>query len=298
MEIVYSVIIPHKDIPCLLQRCLDSIPPRDDVQIIVVDDNSSPDIVDFAHFPGQDRTDVEILFTKEGGGAGYARNCGLAGAKGRWLVFADADDFFLPGFLDVLDIYRNTDYDLITFRAETADSDTLVPLPPRQAGYEEITENMNLEILKYRNDVPWAKMVSAELVRRHHICFDETVAANDAMFAAYVDYYAHKAAACSKPVYCVTVRKDSLQYGVRLDTLLARVKVACRYNRFLRDIGRSDKTLYSYSWVTDCREHFGRKGYCKALYIYLRFESWKNIYKTFAGLLESKFHQISITFVL
>lgn len=93
MEIVYSVIIPHKDIPCLLQRCLDSIPPRDDVQIIVVDDNSSPDIVDFAHFPGRDRTDVEILFTKEGGGAGYARNCGLAGAKGKWLVFADADDF-------------------------------------------------------------------------------------------------------------------------------------------------------------------------------------------------------------
>ena len=61
MEIVYSVIIPHKDIPCLLQRCLDSIPPRDDVQIIVVDDNSSPDIVDFAHFPGQDRTDVPVI---------------------------------------------------------------------------------------------------------------------------------------------------------------------------------------------------------------------------------------------
>ena len=72
MEILYSIIIPHKDIPCLLQRCLDSIPPRDDVQIIVADDDSSPDIVEFAHFPGRDRTDVEILFTKEGRGAGYA----------------------------------------------------------------------------------------------------------------------------------------------------------------------------------------------------------------------------------
>lgn len=50
MEILYSIIIPHKDIPCLLQRCLDSIPPRDDVQIIVADDDSSPDVVDFAHF--------------------------------------------------------------------------------------------------------------------------------------------------------------------------------------------------------------------------------------------------------
>ena len=44
MEILYSIIIPHKDIPCLLQRCLDSIPPRDDVQIIVADDDSSLDV--------------------------------------------------------------------------------------------------------------------------------------------------------------------------------------------------------------------------------------------------------------
>ena len=78
----------------------------------------------------------------------------------------------------------------------------------------------------------------------------------------------------------------------------ARVKVACRYNRFLLDIGRSDKVLYSYSRVTDCRKHFGSKGYCRALCIYLRFESWKNIYRTFAELLKSKFHCTSITKVL
>ena len=47
----YSVIIPHKNIPKLLQRCLDSIPVRDDLQVIVVDDNSDLDVVDFSHFP-------------------------------------------------------------------------------------------------------------------------------------------------------------------------------------------------------------------------------------------------------
>jgi glycosyltransferase involved in cell wall biosynthesis len=36
----YSFIIPHKNCPDLLQRCVDSIPDRDDVQVIVVDDNS------------------------------------------------------------------------------------------------------------------------------------------------------------------------------------------------------------------------------------------------------------------
>ena len=61
----YSIIIPHKNIPNLLQRCLDSIPNREDVQIIVVDDNSDPNIVDFDKFPGLNRSNVEVIFTKE-----------------------------------------------------------------------------------------------------------------------------------------------------------------------------------------------------------------------------------------
>ena len=108
----YTIIIPHKNIPLLLQRCLDSIPLRQDIQVVIVDDNSSPAVVDFDNFPGSERKDTEIIHTSESKGAGYARNCGLAAAKGRWLLFADADDFFLPGFLDVLDTFALTDYDI------------------------------------------------------------------------------------------------------------------------------------------------------------------------------------------
>ena len=35
-EYTYTIIIPHKNIPLLLQRCLDSVPLRNDVQIIAV----------------------------------------------------------------------------------------------------------------------------------------------------------------------------------------------------------------------------------------------------------------------
>ena len=36
-----SIIIPHKDIPDLLMRCLRSIPVSEDILVIVVDDNSA-----------------------------------------------------------------------------------------------------------------------------------------------------------------------------------------------------------------------------------------------------------------
>ena len=61
----YSIIIPHRNIPKLLQRCLGYIPYRDDVQIIVVDDNSDPQVVDFDNFPGMNIPNVEVYFTKE-----------------------------------------------------------------------------------------------------------------------------------------------------------------------------------------------------------------------------------------
>lgn len=48
----YTIIIPHKNIPMLLQRMLDSIPQREDLQVIIVDDNSDPQAVDFRTFPG------------------------------------------------------------------------------------------------------------------------------------------------------------------------------------------------------------------------------------------------------
>ena len=39
----YSVIIPHKNVPKLLARCVNSIPVRDDIEVIVIDDCSSPE---------------------------------------------------------------------------------------------------------------------------------------------------------------------------------------------------------------------------------------------------------------
>ncbi len=41
----FTVIIPHKNLPLLLDRLINSIPIRDDLEIIVVDDGSDEDVV-------------------------------------------------------------------------------------------------------------------------------------------------------------------------------------------------------------------------------------------------------------
>ena len=123
----FTFIIPHKNIPSLLQRCIDSIPQREDVHIVVVDDNSDSCQVDFSHFPGLNNPFVEVIFTKEGYGAGYARNVGLKQVQSKWVLFADADDFFTPELNVFLDKYKDSTADVVFITNNTIDCDTFIP---------------------------------------------------------------------------------------------------------------------------------------------------------------------------
>ena len=162
-NINYTFIIPHKNIPDLLQRCLNSIPRREDIQIIVVDDNSDPEKVDFEHFPGVGEPCVEVYFTKEGKGAGYARNVGLKHIKGRWLLFADADDYFLPNLLLVLDKHLLDVVDIIYFEVESRFSNTN-ERANRNEFFNSLLSNIDINNkysigqLKYKHVVPWGKL--------------------------------------------------------------------------------------------------------------------------------------------
>ena len=112
----FSIIIPHYNIPNLLIRCLASIPIRDDTEVIIVDDNSSGSDCYQHHFQDLNRPDVKFIRTTDGKGAGFVRNVGLTYATGKWVIFADADDFFVDDFNNILDSYKDSDKDVIYFR--------------------------------------------------------------------------------------------------------------------------------------------------------------------------------------
>jgi glycosyltransferase involved in cell wall biosynthesis len=238
-EIIFSIIIPHKNIPDLLQRCLDSIPRREDIQIIVVDDNSDENKVDFSRFPGLEDKYVEVYLTKEGRGAGYARNVGLEHAKGKWLLFADADDFFNIGFLSVLDKYYNTNYDIIYFSATSVNSDT-GELAFRNKRLIKIIENYNDKLLDkddliYMNWEPWSKLFNYEFVVRNSLKFEEVKVGNDALFVIQAGERASRLVVDKSPIYCVTYSKNSLTFKLKNEKEFdERVAAKIRINNYLQ----------------------------------------------------------------
>ena len=61
-------------------RCVASIPKRNDLQIVVVDDISDTSIVDFDNFPIKNDDHTVVVFDKSGKGTGRARNIGMENA--------------------------------------------------------------------------------------------------------------------------------------------------------------------------------------------------------------------------
>lgn len=237
----YTFIIPHHNSPKLLNRCLDSIPLRDDIQVIVVDDNS-----DESKKPTIDRKDVEVILlnASQSKGAGKARNVGLKHAKGKWLLFADCDDYYKQGFIDILDEYKNKEIDVLYFNFEHRDGRTnelLKDLFWKTYILQYDGSPLAKDLLKFRQNVPWTKMVSSTFMKKYQIQFEEVPNGNDIFFSMLVGYFSKNIDVEKREVYVYLKNENSiltskLSNQGRLCKLTHRIK----QNQFYNYVGHKE----------------------------------------------------------
>lgn len=296
-DINYSIIIPHKNIPDLLQRCLDSIPRREDIQIIVVDDNSDSDKVDFGHFPGIDEPNIEIYFTKESRGAGYARNVGLEHARGKWLLFADADDYYTDGFIDSLDVYVNFEYDILYYNVCSNVSGKY----DRSIYINDIYERyfkrkIRLYSFKFLTWSPWNKMFSSDFIMRNNIKFEEIPIGNDAFFSLIANEKTENIFVIKDKLYCITYNPQSITYSKRtfqreVDSLMINIRI----NTFLKERGlkKQQMPLFSLGSLFSLWKSLGYKNLL--CYIRIIFENdflWRSMMLYLKEIVTVKMQQI------
>lgn len=198
----YSFIIPHKNSPKLLNRCINSIPRRHDVEIIIVDDNSDSQIVDWKHFKFDDLRCVTLIQDTSNKGAGNARNIGIDHAHGKWLLFPDADDFYQPGFLDVLDNYKDADIDILYFSYQFITEDNKVLTHPIISHINNYcSKSIGLDYIQYKNYTPWDKMVKADFVATYNCRYECVPSGNDMFFSLQIAYFAKQIKIINKPLY-------------------------------------------------------------------------------------------------
>lgn len=94
-----SIIIPVYNGALLLYRCLDSIfnqKTQYSYEVILVDDGSTDNSVEL--IKAREETNI-VLYQQQNAGPAVARNKGMELAKGKYVAFIDADDYWNDGYI-------------------------------------------------------------------------------------------------------------------------------------------------------------------------------------------------------
>lgn len=241
-EINYSIIIPHKNSFNSLLKLLDTIPTRMDFEVIVVDDNSKAE--DKKKLKSHSYNEnVKLIFSTTVGGAGKARNYGLDVSEGKWILFADSDDYFSDEFESILNEYYSSTEDIIYFGTTSIFSDNLKSAYRHQRYVKLVSDFIkgkpeSENRLRYFFTPPWGKMIRNKIIKDHNIRFEEIIASNDVMFSLKTAFYATSVKASAKCLYIITASSGSLTNTFSQDHFTARFETALCANVFLCSINK------------------------------------------------------------
>lgn len=107
-----SIIIPVWNQEELVIRALDSVPRRDDIEVVVCDDGSTDHTLKNVKSYAKAHSDlnIRVLWNKENKGLGFTKNKLYDNAKGEYVYELDSDDYLITGeFSEAVDLLDGTD---------------------------------------------------------------------------------------------------------------------------------------------------------------------------------------------
>lgn len=233
-----SVIIPCHNRLATVCELVASIPKRDDIEVVLVDDYSAEDLtkIDLSEFPSHKyiRNNTSIRY------AGSARNIGIENSSGEYLFFADSDDLIVAdGFLSCIEILAKEKLDVLFAKAASfSDSNGLSGSRHRRNNWlvDEVISGADQSIL-VRFATPWAKFIRKEFIERHKIRFETQRVSNDIVFAAVLMINQPVVKVSDAVVYSIREGNDSLTNDFSIESSEIRLQALLRYNTVLASNG-------------------------------------------------------------
>jgi len=278
-----SIIIPHFNSVNLLENLIKSIPMDDEIEVIVIDDNSTKNLDQLERLQLNPKFKHVNFLTNDTGiqSAGTCRNIGLDVARGEWVLFADADDFFVEDFYQIVQKYFESDYDVVLFSPTSIYIDTN-QISDRHVKFETLiksylnkTSLKNEVKLRYEYVVPWSKLIRKNFIEENNIKFDEVVAMNDIMFSTKVGYYMKSFLPSLETIYCVTRNKGSLTMLMTKEVHDSRTDALLRYYGFIyKHLSKKQRKYLNLSSISALvRTYKSGLGFSEVFTTYKKFKS-------------------------
>ena len=201
-NIAVSVIVPVYNVEQYLSQCLDTIVQQTlrNIEIICIDDGSTDQ--SYAILQSYAKNDDRFhLVQQQNMGAGVARNKGLEIARGKYLSFLDADDFYELEMLEKAYIKCEHDQaDICIFDSKQFDQRTQqyarMPWTIKRKYLPETLPFFSKQhpeyIFQMFNGWAWDKLYRSAFVKEMQLYFQELRTTNDAYFVFMANVLAGK----------------------------------------------------------------------------------------------------------
>lgn len=187
-----SVIMPVYNTAKFLARSIESVLAQTftDFELILVNDGSKDNSLEICReFEKKDKR-IKVI-DKENGGAGSARNAGLAASSGEFVAFPDSDDWIEPDAYEFcIDKMSRENLDLLVFGSLNTvyDGDEVLSVTKGSAGDFSVTTKEECRsrwaefVRNYPMDGPSNKMYRGEIARRDDVTFPDIRRMQDGVF--------------------------------------------------------------------------------------------------------------------
>lgn len=164
-----SIIVPIYNMEKLMRRCIDSILVQTftDFECLLIDDGSTDGSLDICD--EYEKKDSRIrVYHKPNGGLSDARNYGIERAQGKYIIFADPDDWVDAKGLDQLyntAEHEEADMTICDFYSE----DEYVRKKYTQKPSSLDSKSVLIELFKNIRGFTWNKLIRRELYQKYNV---------------------------------------------------------------------------------------------------------------------------------
>lgn len=172
MDDLISLIVPVYNGEEYLEKFLKQYQAQTygNIELILVDDGSTDSTGRICDLFSKENSGVYV-FHKKNGGPSSARNFGLQKAKGKYVVFADVDDYIYPTYIEYLSqlIHQdNADMSVCECIKVTEKEDFDKYKNMIQTRYQLFSQNQAIDMFCYRRGIsgyPYLKLIKTEIAR-------------------------------------------------------------------------------------------------------------------------------------
>ncbi len=209
-----TIIIPVYNVERYLPMCLNSVICQglEDYEVVLVNDGSTDESGNICDEYASKHSNFSVIH-QENMGVAAARNCGIAEAKGEYLMFLDSDDFLVPNTIaPLLKLAQQKHLDVIGFSYEEVSEDAVELSRERLEDSKKIEIFKGVEYIAHHNYPAqvWWYLVRRELLVSNGLTMPVGHVLEEAAFNMRLFLCAERIAQVPDVIYCYRNRINSI----------------------------------------------------------------------------------------